>query len=207
MLHVWVNGVQVLKNGEHTNAKPGRFVKGPGYKKAGLKGGVKIVKGVKKYFMEILIRRAEKKDCPRLLELIYELAVYEKAPEEVTVTLEHFEESGFGDKPVWWAFVAEVDGRVEGFALYYIRYSTWKGQRMYLEDILVTEKMRGQKLGKLLFERLMEEAKEKNFTGIVWQVLDWNEPAINFYKKYDTKFDGEWINCSMAVISYSLRIP
>jgi GNAT superfamily N-acetyltransferase len=149
--------------------------------------------------MEISIRRAEKKDCPRLLELIYELAVYEKAPDEVTVTLEHFEQSGFGEKPVWWAFVAEVDGRVEGFALYYIRYSTWKGQRMYLEDILVTEKMRGQKLGKLLFERLLEEAKEKNFTGIVWQVLDWNEPAINFYKKYDTKFDAEWLNCSMAI--------
>jgi GNAT superfamily N-acetyltransferase len=149
--------------------------------------------------MKILIRRAEKKDCPRLLELIYELAVYEKAPEEVTVTLQHFEESGFGDKPVWWAFVAEADGKVEGFALYYIRYSTWKGQRMYLEDILVTEKMRGQKLGKFLFERLIEEAREKNFTGIVWQVLDWNEPAINFYKKYDTKFDGEWINCSMTV--------
>lgn len=149
--------------------------------------------------MKILIRRAERNDCPRLLELIYELAVYEKAPEEVTVTLEHFEESGFSNKPVWWAFVAEVNGKVEGFALYYIRYSTWKGQRMYLEDILVTEKMRGQKLGKLLFERLMEEAKERNLSGIVWQVLDWNEPAINFYKKYDTRFDAEWLNCSMAV--------
>ena len=149
--------------------------------------------------MEINIRRAEKKDCARLLELIQELADYEKAPDEVTVTIAHFEESGFGENPVWWAFVAEVDGRVEGFALYYIRYSTWKGQRMYLEDILVTEKMRGQKLGKLLFERLMEEAKEKQFTGIVWQVLEWNEPAINFYKKYHTKFDKEWINCSMEI--------
>ena len=149
--------------------------------------------------MEINIRRAEKKDCSRLLELIQELADYEKAPDEVTVTLTHFENSGFGENPVWWAFVAEVEGRVEGFALYYIRYSTWKGQRMYLEDILVTEKMRGQKLGKLLFERLMVEAKEKQFTGMVWQVLDWNEPAINFYKKYKTKFDNEWINCSMAI--------
>lgn len=149
--------------------------------------------------MGINIRRAEKKDCIRLLELIQELADYEKAPDEVTVTLAHFEESGFGEKPVWWAFVAEVDGKVEGFALYYIRYSTWKGQRMYLEDILVTEKMRGQKLGKLLFERLQEEAKEKKFTGMVWQVLDWNEPAINFYKKYKTKFDNEWVNCSMEI--------
>jgi GNAT superfamily N-acetyltransferase len=146
----------------------------------------------------IIIRRAVKEDCKRLLELIYQLAVYEKAPEEMTVTQEHFEESGFGEKPVWWAFVAEVDGKVEGFALYYIRYSTWKGQRMYLEDFLVNEEMRGRGIGKLLFDRLVEEAKEKKFNGIVWQVLDWNEPAINFYKKYDgVKFDKEWLTCSI----------
>jgi GNAT superfamily N-acetyltransferase len=149
--------------------------------------------------MNIQIRKAEKKDCPRLLELVQELAVYEKAPQEVTVTLEHFEESGFGPNPVWWAFVAEVDGIIAGFALYYIRYSTWKGQRMYLEDLLVTESMRGQKLGKLLFDRLIEEAKEKKYSAIVWQVLDWNEPAINFYKKYNASFDGEWINCALTV--------
>ena len=149
--------------------------------------------------MDISIRRAEKKDCIRLLELIQELADYEKAPDEVTVTLPHFEESGFGTNPVWWAFVAELDGKVEGFALYYIRYSTWKGQRMYLEDILVTEKMRGQKIGNLLFKRLKEEAKEKKYSGIVWQVLEWNEPAINFYKKYNTQFDNEWINCSLSI--------
>ena len=85
--------------------------------------------------MEITIRRAEKRDCVRLLQLIQELAEYEKAPNEVTVTLSHFEESGFGANPVWWAFVAEVEGVVVGMALYYVRYSTWKGQRMYLEDI------------------------------------------------------------------------
>ncbi len=147
--------------------------------------------------MQILIRKAIKEDCPRLLELIRELAVFEKAPEAVSVTLEHFEESGFGEHPVYWAFVAEADGTVEGFALYYIRYSTWKGQRMYLEDILVTEKMRGKGLGSLLFDRLLEEAKEKKFKGMVWQVLDWNEPAINFYKKYGADFDGEWLNCSV----------
>ena len=149
--------------------------------------------------MDIKIRRAVKEDCPRLLELIKELAVYEKAPNDVTVTMDHFVESGFGKNPVWWAFVAEVDGKVEGFALYYIRYSTWKGQAMYLEDIIVTESMRGQKLGKLLFERLIEEAKEKKWTRIIWQVLDWNEPAINFYKKYNTNFDSEWVNCSLYV--------
>jgi GNAT superfamily N-acetyltransferase len=147
----------------------------------------------------ITIRRAIESDCPRLLELIKELALYEKAPEQVTVTLEHFKKSGFGEQPVWWAFVAEENGVVQGFALYYIRYSTWKGQRMYLEDILVTDAMRGKGIGKLLLDRLIEEAKEKGLSGIVWQVLEWNEPAINFYKKYNASFDPEWINCSISV--------
>ena len=152
--------------------------------------------------MNIQIRRAESKDCARLLELIKELALYEKAPDEVTVTLDHFIESGFGEKPVWWAFVAEeakTDGstQIHGFALYYIRYSTWKGQRMYLEDILVTEQMRGQKIGKLLFDQLIEECNQRGFKGMVWQVLEWNEPAIRFYKKYNADFDPEWINCSL----------
>ncbi|MGN6618431.1 MAG: GNAT family N-acetyltransferase [Ilyomonas sp.] len=147
--------------------------------------------------MSITIRRAERKDCKRLLELVQELAEFERAPHEVTVTLEHFEESGFGEKPVWWAFVAEEDNVVIGFALYYIRYSTWKGQRLYLEDILVTEKARGKGAGKLLFERLIEEAKDKKLNGMVWQVLDWNEPAIAFYKKYGAVIEEEWMNCSI----------
>lgn len=145
------------------------------------------------------IRRAVREDCARILELVKELATYERAPDEVTVTLQHFEESGFGATPVWWAFVAEQDGRVEGFALWYVRFSTWKGQRMYLEDFLVTEKLRGQGIGKLLFDKLIIEAKEKSFNGIVWQVLEWNEPAINFYKKYNASFDAEWVNCAVAV--------
>lgn len=147
--------------------------------------------------MSTTIRRAVKSDCPRILELIKELAVYEKAPNEVTVDFDHFVESGFGDKPVWWAFVAELDGVVQGFALYYIRYSTWKGQRLYLEDLIVTEEARGTGLGKLLFDRCLQEMEEKKFTGMMWQVLDWNEPAINFYRKYGAKLDGEWINCSL----------
>ncbi|HVX49567.1 MAG TPA: GNAT family N-acetyltransferase [Chitinophagaceae bacterium] len=151
--------------------------------------------------MAITIRRAERNDCPRLLELIKELALYEKAPQEVTVTLEHFEESGFGKNPVWWAFVAvdEESGIIQGFALYYVRYSTWKGQRMYLEDIIVTEEARGKGIGKMLFDVLIEEAKAKGFNGIVWQVLEWNEPAINFYKKYGAAFDPEWINCAINI--------
>ncbi len=145
----------------------------------------------------VVIRRAEKKDCPRLLELVRELALYERAPEEVTVSPEHFEESGFGPQPVWWAYVAEMDGIVCGFALYYIRFSTWKGQRMYLEDIYITREMRGKGIGKQLFEALVEEARERKLNGIVWQVLEWNEPAINFYKKYHANFDPEWVNCSI----------
>lgn len=148
--------------------------------------------------MSITIRTAVKADCSRLLELIRELAIYEKAPLEVTVSLEEFENAGFGDNPVWKAFVAEENGIIQGFGLYYIRYSTWKGCRMYLEDLLVTEKMRGKGLGKMIFDRLIEEAKEKNFKGMTWQVLDWNEPAINFYEKYNAEFDSGWINVSLS---------
>ncbi len=155
---------------------------------------------------KITIRKAVKEDCPRVLELITELAVYEKAPDEVTVTLEHFEESGFGEKPVWWAIVAaypnhsKAGDEIMGFALYYIRYSTWKGQRMYLEDLVVTEKARGKGVGKLLLDALIVEAKEKKLSGIMWQVLNWNEPAINFYRKYyNAKFDDGWTNCSIEM--------
>ncbi len=145
----------------------------------------------------ITIRRAEREDCPRLLELVRELAEYERAPEQVTVDPAHFVDNGFGPRPVWWAFVAEVDGVVVGFALWYIRYSTWKGCRMYLEDILVTGAMRSRGIGRMLFERLIEEARAERLNGIVWQVLEWNEPAINFYRKYGASFDPEWLNASI----------
>ncbi len=150
--------------------------------------------------MEIVIRKAEKEDCKRMMELITELAVFERAPKEVIVEFDHFVESGFGEHPVWWAFVADVDGVVQGFVLYYIRYSTWKGQRMYLEDFLVNEKLRGHGIGKLLFDKLIEEAKGKKFSGIVWQVLDWNTAAINFYNKYEgVEIDSGWLNCSLSI--------
>ncbi len=149
----------------------------------------------------IPIRRAVQADCAPMLELVKELAVYECAPDEVTVSLSQFEESGFGSNPVWWAFVAEdpVCGKVVGFALYYIRYSTWKGQRMYLEDLIVTEAWRGKGIGTLLMDALIQEAKDKSFHGISWQVLDWNEPAIRFYNHYNARFDGEWLNAAIDV--------
>ena len=148
--------------------------------------------------MEIKIRRAIKEDCPRLLELILELAVYEKAPNEVSVSLNEFQEAGFGDNQVWKAFVAVENGIIQGFGLYYIRYSTWKGCRMYLEDLLVTDKMRGKGIGKMIFDRLIQEAVEKEFKGMTRQVLDWNEPAINFYKKYQSDFDAGWLNVALS---------
>ena len=147
--------------------------------------------------MKFKLRPAQKEDCPRLLELVRELAEYERAPNEVTISIEHFTESGFGDRPVWKALVAEDEGGIQGFALYYIRFSTWKGKAMYLEDILVTEKMRGKGIGHLLFESLKEEARQQGLKRIVWQVLEWNEPAIRFYRKYNAKFDAEWVNCSV----------
>jgi GNAT superfamily N-acetyltransferase len=150
--------------------------------------------------MNFNIRHAQREDCSAMLELIRELAVYEKAPDEVTVDPLHFEESGFGLNPVWWAFVVEnQEKKFVAFALYYIRYSTWKGQVMYLEDILVTEALRGKGIGKMLIERLIQEAKEKGFKRMTWQVLDWNEPAINFYKKFTAKFDPEWVNVTIEI--------
>jgi len=148
--------------------------------------------------MNIQLRTAKKEDCPRLIELVNELALFEKAPEEVTVTLQEFENAGFGEKPVWKAFAAEVDGFIVGFAIYYIRYSTWKGCRMYLEDLIVTEEMRGKGVGKLLFDRLIVEAKELGLNGMSWQVLDWNEPAIRFYKKYEAGIEAGWLNGALS---------
>ncbi|AZI27391.1 MAG: GNAT family N-acetyltransferase [Pedobacter agri] len=148
--------------------------------------------------MNLNIRTAKADDCPRILELINELAVYEKAPEEVTVDLNHFIEAGFGQNQVWKAFVAEVDEQIVGFALYYTRYSTWKGCRLYLEDFIVTEEMRGKGIGKVLFEKVIEEAKNEKYTGMVWQVLDWNQPAINFYNKYKAHLESGWLNAALS---------
>lgn len=131
---------------------------------------------------DVIIRKAVQEDCAPMLELIKELADYEKALHEVTLTLEQFIEDGFGSSPVWGAFVAEYNGEIVGISLYYDRYSTWKGRRLYLEDLVVTEKLRGKQIGKKLFEATMEHGKSNHYNGMVFQVLNWNEPAINFYK-------------------------
>lgn len=144
-----------------------------------------------------MIRRGEKADLPQVLELVRELAIYERAAGEVSNTLEAMERDGFGPDPVYGFFVAEEQGRVLGLALYYWRYSTWKGRRLWLEDIIVTEAARGRGLGAALFERTMRHCLEQGCTGMMWQVLDWNEPAINFYRKYGARFDAEWTNCHL----------
>jgi len=144
------------------------------------------------------IRKATAADCPQLLGLVKELARYERAPDEVTVSLDEFIDAGFGNHPVWEAFVAEVAGHIVGMSLFYIRYSTWKGRRLYLEDIVVTESMRGKGLGKLLFDETWKLCQARAYSGMVWQVLEWNEPAIRFYEKYGATFDGEWVNVSIG---------
>src|SRR5690349_733495 len=146
---------------------------------------------------QINIRVGQKEALTRVLELIKELAEFERAPHEVTNTVKALETDGFGPRPVYGFFVAEKEDRIIGLSLYYWRYSTWKGKRLYLEDIIVTASERGQGAGKLLFDRTMQKALEDDCTGMMWQVLDWNEPAINFYKKYGSRLDDEWVNCSL----------
>lgn len=145
------------------------------------------------------IREGKIEDLPRVLELVKELALYEKAPEQVTNTLEMMREDGFGPNPIYGLFVAEKNstGEIIGISIFYYRYSTWKGKRLYLEDIVVTESERGHGAGKLLFDRTMLKCIEANCTGMMWQVLDWNTPAINFYQKYGAELDSGWINCNL----------
>lgn len=147
--------------------------------------------------MNIIIREAKIEDCEPMMDLVRELAIFEKAPDQVTVSIEEFKDAGFCENPVWGAFVAELDNKIVGISLYYIRYSTWKGRRLYLEDLIVNEPYRGHGIGKQLLERTIAFAKEKKYSGMMWQVLDWNEPAIKFYEKYNASFDGEWINVNL----------
>lgn len=144
--------------------------------------------------MDFTIRKGRKQDCKQTLELIQELAIYEKAPNEVSITLEALEADGFGENAIYELIVAEQSEQIIGVAIFYEKYSTWKGRCTYLEDLVVTECKRGIGAGKALFEAVIEYAKEKNSGRMEWQVLDWNKPAIDFYKSYDAELDGEWFN-------------
>jgi len=145
----------------------------------------------------IKVRAGTKHDLPQVLGLVKELAEYERALNEVTNTVALMERDGFGDRPLYGFFVAEEKQTILGISLYYYRYSTWKGKRLYLEDIVVTQSQRGKGIGHMLFEETMRYALQSDCTGMQWQVLDWNEPAINFYKKYRARLDEEWINCHL----------
>ncbi|MBL7943497.1 MAG: GNAT family N-acetyltransferase [Flavobacteriales bacterium] len=142
-------------------------------------------------------RKALPEDVPRMLALVKELATYERAPHEVTITEEEFFNDGFGPHPAYTCWVAECNGVVRGMALCYVRYSTWKGRCLYLEDIVVEEAWRGQGIGKFLFEQVVAEAAAGDYAALVWQVLDWNEPALRFYARFGAQLDNGWINSKL----------
>lgn len=141
---------------------------------------------------KIIIRKAQKEDLPAIYALVKELALYEKSPESVTATIEDYYQD-FEDN-IFESIVAERDSEVVGMALYYMTYSTWRGRMLYLEDFVVKESERKLGIGKLLFDEVIEIAKSKKAVLLKWQVLEWNDPAIQFYKKYDTIFENEWLN-------------
>ena len=144
------------------------------------------------------IRKGQEDDLPQVLELVKELATFEKAPEEVVNTTEKMIGEGFGNRPYFEFFIAEEHEQIIGLALYFFSYSTWKGKSLYLDDIIVTETSRGKGIGKALFKKVAEVAKDENCGKMHWQVLDWNEPAIDYYKKLGASFDREWINCALT---------
>ncbi len=147
----------------------------------------------------ITIRKGTPADVEAALLLIKELAAFEKAPEQVINTVEQMLIDGYGEKPIFDLLVAETNQKIAGIAIYFIKYSTWKGKCLYLDDIVVQESLRGKGIGKQLFDAVVAEAKLCNCQQLQWQVLNWNMPAINFYKKYDTVFDAEWINCKITL--------
>lgn len=148
--------------------------------------------------MSIIIRKGLPADIEATLTLVKELAAYENAPNEVEVTIKEMTNWGFGADQIFDFYVAETNNTIIGIAIYYFKYSTWKGKCLFLEDIIVTESQRGNGIGKLLFNKIIEVAKETKVRRMEWQVLDWNKTAIDFYKKYDATLDGEWINCKLT---------
>jgi len=149
--------------------------------------------------MVITIRKGAERDIKQVHALVQELANFERAPQEVTNTEADMLRDGFGENPIFKFFVAESeqDGIV-GIALYYTAYSTWKGKTIYLEDLIVTERLRRTGIGRMLFNAVAQEAKEVGAKRFAWQVLEWNEPAIAFYKKIGASVEGEWYNCRMT---------
>ncbi|MCE2876124.1 MAG: hypothetical protein RLZZ548_1391 [Bacteroidota bacterium] len=147
--------------------------------------------------MSFHIRPSVPADVAAMMQLIHELAVFEKAPNEVVANAETLLQSGFQEHPLFVAWVAEKDGLIVGMALCYIRYSTWKGPVLYLEDLIVTESFRSNGIGKALFEKCIAHAKHNNYRRMVWQVLDWNTPAIDFYKGYGAQIEDGWLNASI----------
>lgn len=148
--------------------------------------------------MNIVIRKATAGDAPAMLSLIRELAEFEKAPDDVTNTVEQLAKDGFSEHPLFHAHVAEVDGQVAGMALYYVAYSTWKGKYVYLDDLIVTEQLRRYHIGQRLFDACVEFAKEQKANQLRWHVLNWNVKAIEFYKKYNCSFEEEWVTCKLS---------
>jgi GNAT superfamily N-acetyltransferase len=144
------------------------------------------------------IRQGEEKDLKRVMELIQELAHYEKAPHDVTLTLEQLRNDGFGTRKLFDFIVADVDGELVGMAFYFFRYSTWKGKFLYLEDFIITESYRNRGIGSRMFQNIMRKALEEHCVGMCWQVLDWNTPALKFYQKFNTSLDPSWINGSLS---------
>ena len=138
------------------------------------------------------IRKGCKEDMPAVLELIQELATFEKEPEAVVVTIADLERDGFGESPLFYTFVAEENKQILGVALYYYRYSTWKGKTIHLEDLIVKEKMRGSGLGFALYSEIIAQGKKDGVRRIEWAVLDWNLPAIEFYKKSGARVLEDW---------------
>lgn len=148
--------------------------------------------------MQVTIRKALSTDVPGIMALVRELALFEKAPEAVINHEAQMLKDGFGAVPAFECSVAESDGRIIGIALYYMKYSTWKGKGYYLDDIVVTERYRNQGIGKNLFDAFVEAARNAGARYLHWQVLDWNEGAIRFYERIGSSFDAEWIDCKMT---------
>jgi len=138
------------------------------------------------------IRKGNPEDMKSVLGLIQELAIFEKEPEAVVITEEDLVRDGFGEKPLFHVFVAEVEEEIVGIALYYYRYSTWKGKTIHLEDLIVKEKMRGTGLGSALYAEIMKQGKRDHVRRVEWNVLDWNTPAVNFYKNSGAKILDGW---------------